>query len=99
MRFFFLSAALFSLFLLSPGSAGAQEFDLFEDKACKEDPNGEECICAKVVQLRLQPLKYTRAAGPDGYTGEVRGLDVDDDDGGWMCRSLTPTLACGPASR
>ena len=71
--------SLFSFFLLSPGSAGAQEFDLFEDKACKEDPNGEECICAKVVQLRLQPLKYTRAAGPDGYTGEVRGLSVDDD--------------------
>ena len=85
MWFFFLSAVLFSFFLLSPGSAGAQEFDLFEDKACKEDPNGEECICAKVVQLRLQPLRYTRAGrdhnpghpGFVSYTGEIRALDVD----------------------
>ena len=30
-------------------------------------------------QLQLQPLSYTRAAGPGGYTGEVHGLDVDGD--------------------
>ena len=51
-------------------------------------PNGEDCICAKVVQLRLQPLKYTRAGssgvapGHDDYfeyTGGIRALDVDGD--------------------
>ena len=65
VRFLLLSSVLFSLFLLSPGSAGAQEFDLFEDEACKEDPNSEDCICAKVWQLQLQPLSYTR-----DYTGD-----------------------------
>ena len=79
VRFLLLSAVLFSLFLLSPGSAGAQEFDLFEDEACKEDPNSEDCICAKVWQLQLQPLRYTRAPGASVYTGEVRALDVDGD--------------------
>ena len=71
----FLVFALSALFLASSGDARAQEFDLFEDEACREDPSGEDCICAKVRQLGHYPINSEW----DVDVGYVVGLDSDGD--------------------
>ncbi len=73
----FLVFALSALFLASSGDARAQEFDLFEDVACREDPSGEDCICAKVRQLGLYPIKHEWNVD----AGHVVALDSDGVDG------------------
>ena len=102
MRIFFLAFVTAFLLMLPPSGAGAQEFDLFEDEACKEDPNSEECICAKVRAVAYYPLKYTRDPGVDGeYSGEIFaesvGGDPDDkpvfneDTGAWEGEIADPS--------
>ena len=66
---------LSALFLAGSGDARAQEFDLFEDVACREDPGGEDCICAKVRQLGYYPVQYRW----DVAAGQVVALNSDSD--------------------
>lgn len=74
--------ALFWLALPAPVSAQATD-DLLAEAACRENPHGEDCICAEVTPFAYFPKRF--AAGlPADTNGDTRPPELVD--GVWMDR-------------